>query len=83
MRCFLCMLLIWWERIVVTRGLGFGCGGFRRWIPRPDERYLVVKGGVPPLPGLTVFGLWSWGSRPRLFDVSLLRSLAGAGGLGD
>ena len=42
----------------------------------------MVKGGVPPLPGLTVFGLWSWGSRPRLFDVSLLRSLAGAGAWG-
>ena len=42
----------------------------------------MVKGGVPPLPGLTVFGLWSWGSRPRLFDVSLLRSLAGAGDWG-
>ncbi len=42
----------------------------------------MLKGGVPPLPGLTVFGLWSWGSRPRLFDVSLLRSLAGAGDWG-
>ncbi len=42
----------------------------------------MEKGGVPPLPGLTVFGLWSWGSRPRLFDVSLLRSLAGAGDWG-
>ncbi len=73
------------------RGWGFGVWlprSFRGWAVACQAVRCVVPGEpvrsasrccVAP-PGLVATGPCTWGSRPRLIDVSLLRSLAGAGG---